>query len=131
MTAAGDASGVSLVGWAPELHVVTAAVQRLTDREGGALALVGPAGVGKSRVARESGPQATEAGATVLTGRAVTTGTATACGPPPKRPPRPALRRNRHRPRFARPGPRRPRAHRHHLGAANRTALATLAASVS
>ena len=77
MTRTGEAGAASIVGRTPELHVVDAAVRRLTDREGGALAIVGTAGVGKSRLAREAASLAATAGAMVLVGRAVTTGTAT------------------------------------------------------
>src|SRR3954468_19493347 len=64
-------------GRAPELHVVEAAVGRLAEGQGGAMAVLGPAGVGKSRLARETAALAAATGATVLTGRAVTTGTST------------------------------------------------------
>jgi DNA-binding CsgD family transcriptional regulator len=70
-----------LVARGDELRVVEMAVARLTEREGGALALVGPAGVGKSRLAREAASLAIASGATVLAGRAVTTGSSTAYRP--------------------------------------------------
>jgi len=76
-----DPGAALLVGRAPELHIVEAAVQRLGDGQGGAVAFVGTAGVGKSRLARETATVASAAGATVLTGRAVATGATTAYRP--------------------------------------------------
>src|SRR3954464_13515664 len=72
-----DAAFAPLVGRGAELLVVDAAVGRLAEGQGGAMAVVGPAGVGKSRLAREGAAVAAAAGATVLTGRAVTTGAST------------------------------------------------------
>ena len=72
-----DAGFAPLVGRGEELHVVQAAVNRLAEGRGGAMAVVGAAGVGKSRLARETAAIASAGGATVLTGRAVTTGTST------------------------------------------------------
>ncbi|MDQ1697070.1 MAG: hypothetical protein QOJ03_2423 [Frankiaceae bacterium] len=82
MTRAGDAGFAPLVGRGPELHVVEGAFQRLADRRsrdgrGGTVAIVGPAGVGKSRLAREALSIAAAVGTTALTGRAVTTGAST------------------------------------------------------
>src|SRR3954447_11441136 len=87
VTGVGDAGFAPLVGRGPELHVMEMAVRRLTDRDaepgrtGGAIAVVGPAGVGKSRLAPETIALAGEAGATVLSGRAVATGASTAYRP--------------------------------------------------
>src|SRR4051794_19331542 len=81
MTSSGDAWFAPIVGRGAELHVVETAVRRLTDHQGGAIAVVGPAGVGKSRLAREAAGIAEHAGATVLTGRAVATGATTAYRP--------------------------------------------------
>ena len=81
MTEAGDRGTALLVGRAPELHVVETAIARLVDGRGGAIAFVGAAGVGKSRLAREAAAHAGAAGTAVLSGRAVSTGTATAYRP--------------------------------------------------
>jgi len=81
VTSMGGEEAAPLVGRAPELHIVEAAVQRLGDRTGGAIAFVGQAGVGKSRLARETAVVAAAAGAHVVTGRAVTTGGTTAYRP--------------------------------------------------
>src|SRR4051794_18184349 len=81
MTSSGDAWFAPIVGRGAELHVVETAVRRLTGHQGGAIAVVGPAGVGKSRLARETATIAEHAGATVLTGRAVATGGTTAYRP--------------------------------------------------
>src|SRR3954452_16617354 len=78
MTSSGDAWFAPIVGRGAELHVVETAVRRLTGHQGGAIAVVGPAGVGKSRLARETATIAAGAGATVLSGRAVATGASTA-----------------------------------------------------
>jgi DNA-binding CsgD family transcriptional regulator len=61
----------ALCGRAHEQVVVVAAVDRLSRGDGGALALMGTAGVGKSRLARELLSHAERRGATVLAGRAV------------------------------------------------------------
>jgi DNA-binding CsgD family transcriptional regulator len=66
-----------MVGRDPELRVVETAVAALRDGHGGALAVVGAAGVGKSRLAREAVTFAGASGLTVLTGRAVATGGST------------------------------------------------------
>jgi DNA-binding CsgD family transcriptional regulator len=66
-----------LVGREGELRVVDTAVSALADGRGGALALVGAGGVGKSRLAREAAQLAANRGFTVLTGRAVATGGST------------------------------------------------------
>ena len=66
-----------LVGRDSELRVVDSAVAALAEGRGGALAVVGAAGVGKSRVAREAVSLASARGLTVLTGRAVATGGST------------------------------------------------------
>src|SRR4051812_49493346 len=81
MTSPGDAWFAPLVGRGAELQVVDPAVRRLTAHQGGAIAIVGPAGVGKSRLARETAVIAEHAGATVLSGRAVATGASTAYRP--------------------------------------------------
>src|SRR4051794_2204107 len=81
MTSPGDAGFAPLVGRGAELQVVDTAVRRLSEHQGGAIAVVGPAGVGKSRLARETAAIAEQAGATVLTGRAVATGASTAHRP--------------------------------------------------
>ena len=73
----GEAAPPGLVGRDPELRVMATAVDALTGRRGGALAVVGPAGVGKSRVAREATAFASARGVAVLTGRAVATGGST------------------------------------------------------
>ena len=66
-----------LVGREGELRLVDSAVSALADGHGGALAVVGAAGVGKSRIAREAVALAAARGLTVLTGRAVATGGST------------------------------------------------------
>lgn len=66
-----------LVGRVGELDTLAHAVAALGDGSGGMLALVGPAGVGKSRLAREAVRLARDAGVLVLTGRAVALGTPT------------------------------------------------------
>ena len=66
-----------MVGRDPELRVVETAVGALQEGRGGALAVVGAAGVGKSRLAREAVALAHAQGLTVLTGRAVATGGST------------------------------------------------------
>src|SRR4051812_34553921 len=81
MTSPGDAGFAPLVGRGAELQVVDTAVRRLSEHQGGAIAVVGPAGVGKSRLARETATIAEHAGATVLSGRAVATGASTAYRP--------------------------------------------------
>src|SRR4051794_8721372 len=64
-------------GRAQELRAVESAVARLAERQGGVVAVVGPSGVGKSRIAREAAALAAVRNATVLTGRAVATGSST------------------------------------------------------
>src|SRR3954467_13354988 len=81
VTSSGDAWFAPIVGRGAELQVVETAVRRLSERQGGAIAVVGPAGVGKSRLARETARIAGRAGATVLSGRAVATGASTAYRP--------------------------------------------------
>src|SRR4051794_28366815 len=66
-----------LVGREDELRVVETAVSALAEGQGATLAVVGAAGVGKSRVAREAVSLAAARGLTVLTGRAVATGGST------------------------------------------------------
>src|SRR3954447_11647736 len=73
----GAAALLDLVGRDPELQTIDTAVAALADGRGGAIALVGPGGVGKSRLAREAATRAGAAGLTVLTGRAVATGGST------------------------------------------------------
>src|SRR3954451_8130518 len=77
VTLTGEAAAPGLVGRDLELRAVEMAVAAVADRRGGALAVVGPAGVGKSRLAREATARATTAGTTGLTGRAVATGGST------------------------------------------------------
>jgi DNA-binding CsgD family transcriptional regulator len=62
-----------LVGRELELRVIETAVEALREGRGGALAVVGAAGVGKSRLARAAADLAGGSGLTVLTGRAVAT----------------------------------------------------------
>ena len=73
----GEADALTLVGREPELHAVEVGVAALAEGRGGAIALVGPGGVGKSRLARQAASRAAATGARVLTGRAVATGGAT------------------------------------------------------
>src|SRR3954469_1331539 len=77
VTLTGEAAAPGLVGRDLELRAVETAVAAVAERRGGALAGVGPAGVGKSRLAREATARATASGTTVLTGRAVATGGST------------------------------------------------------
>ena len=70
-------SSGGLVGREAELRLVDAAVRALADRRGGTVAVVGAAGVGKSRLARAAADLAADGGLTVLTGRAVATGGST------------------------------------------------------
>jgi class 3 adenylate cyclase/DNA-binding CsgD family transcriptional regulator len=70
-----------LVGRHRELGVLRAALQRARAGAGGVAVLVGEAGVGKSRLARELAEAAAEQGCTVLTGRALAGG-----NPQPYRP---------------------------------------------
>jgi len=80
VTVTGDITA-TLVGREPELHAVQTSVTMLTEGRGGAIVLVGPGGVGKSRLAREAAARAAAAGACVLTGRAVATGRSTSYRP--------------------------------------------------
>jgi DNA-binding CsgD family transcriptional regulator len=66
-----EAGPVALVGRDRELHLVETAVAGLAEGRGGTLAFLGPAGIGKSRLAREAVRAAIDLGATVLAGRAV------------------------------------------------------------
>ena len=66
-----------MVGREPELRVVDTAINAVRDGQGGVLAIVGPAGVGKSKLGREAVVRADAAGMTVLNGRAVATGGST------------------------------------------------------
>ena len=66
-----------LIGREGELRVLDTAVSALAEGRGGALSVVGAAGVGKSRLAREAAQLAAVHGLTVLTGRAVATGGST------------------------------------------------------
>lgn len=59
-----------LIGRGAELGVLTAALQKAGDGEGGVVFLVGDAGVGKSRLAREVSAMASTREFLVLTGRA-------------------------------------------------------------
>ena len=81
MRGSGDSWSAPIVARDGELRVVETAVRRLTDGQGGAIGIVGPAGVGKSRLAREAAAIAQVAGTTMLTGRAVATGASTAYRP--------------------------------------------------
>jgi class 3 adenylate cyclase/DNA-binding CsgD family transcriptional regulator/tetratricopeptide (TPR) repeat protein len=60
-----------LVGRHRELELLLAALRRARKGEGGVVVVVGEAGVGKSRLARELAGVAADQGCTVLTGRAV------------------------------------------------------------
>ena len=73
----GEPALLDLVGRAPELQAIDAALAGLGEGRGGAIALVGPGGVGKSRLAREATTRAAAQGITVLSGRAVATGGST------------------------------------------------------
>src|SRR3954447_719739 len=73
----GEPALLDLVGRGTELQAIDVAVAALADGRGGAMALVGPGGVGKSRLAREAMTRASAHGITVLTGRAVDTGGST------------------------------------------------------
>src|SRR4051812_14721342 len=73
----GEPALLDLVGRVAELQAIDAAIAALADGRGGAMALVGPGGVGKSRLAREAMTRASARGITVLTGRAVDTGGST------------------------------------------------------
>ncbi|MBV9292781.1 MAG: AAA family ATPase [Frankiales bacterium] len=77
MTVTRDAAARTIVGRGPELQAIDTAVAALADGQGGAVALVGPGGVGKSRLAREATAIASARGLTVLSGRAVATGGST------------------------------------------------------
>ena len=61
----------TLVGRESELGILSAALDRLADRAGGMVFLVGEPGVGKSRLAREAAAEATSRGLPILSGRAV------------------------------------------------------------
>src|SRR5207302_3046004 len=54
VTLMGAAALLDLVGRDPELQAIDTAIAALGEGRGGALALVGPGGVGKSRLAREA-----------------------------------------------------------------------------
>src|SRR3954454_9225193 len=73
----GEPALLDLVGRGTELQAIDVAVAALAGGRGGAMALVGPGGVGKSRLAREAMTRASARGITVLTGRAVDTGGST------------------------------------------------------
>ncbi|HEX2030046.1 MAG TPA: BREX system ATP-binding domain-containing protein, partial [Actinomycetota bacterium] len=60
-----------VVGRDEELAVLDGELSRARDGAGGVAFLVGEAGIGKSRLAREAGARATAAGMVVLRGRAV------------------------------------------------------------
>ena len=78
MTAVRDAAATEVVGREVELDAVDHALTGLVSGRGGAIAIVGPGGVGKSRLAREAAARATSVGtAVVLSGRAVATGGST------------------------------------------------------
>src|SRR3954451_21398654 len=77
----GEPALLDLVGRGTELQAIDAAVAALADGRGGAIALVGPGGVGKSRLAREAMTRASAQRIAVLTGRAVDTGGSTAQRP--------------------------------------------------
>jgi DNA-binding CsgD family transcriptional regulator len=61
----------TLVGRESELGILSAALDRLADRSGGMVFLVGEPGVGKSRLAREAAKVAASRGLPILSGRAV------------------------------------------------------------
>lgn len=63
-----------LIGREAEVEVIRSALDRAAAREGGMLFLIGDAGAGKSRLAREAIAQARARGFTALVGRAVHTG---------------------------------------------------------
>lgn len=73
----GDAAPLDLIGRDPELLAIDTAVRTLAEGRGGAMAVLGPAGVGKSRLARAAIGRASSNGVHVLTGRAVATGGST------------------------------------------------------
>ena len=77
VTSTGGIAAAGVVGRDPELHAIDIALGALSDGHGGAIALVGPGGVGKSRIAREALARAVERGLPVLTGRAVASGGST------------------------------------------------------
>jgi DNA-binding CsgD family transcriptional regulator len=60
-----------VVGRTAERHRLTAAIERAVGGEGGVVVLVGEAGVGKTRLARETADTARSADVTVLAGRCV------------------------------------------------------------
>lgn len=70
-----------VVGREDELRALERAVDDVAQARGGAVALTGPAGVGKSRLVREVFGRATRVGLPVMTGRAVSTSSATSYGP--------------------------------------------------
>jgi hypothetical protein len=63
-----------LIGRDAEFSLIRAAVESAQRSDGGAVVVVGEAGVGKSRLIREAVTVAREAGCAVLTGRAVQVG---------------------------------------------------------
>jgi len=77
VTPAGEIAAGDLVGRHDELQAVEVALAALAEGRGGAVALVGAGGVGKSRLGREALARAGRAGFCVLTGRAVATGGST------------------------------------------------------
>src|SRR5437660_5028547 len=77
VTLMGAAALLDLVGRDAELQSIDTAVAALAGGRGGAVAQVGPGGVGKSRLAREAMTRAGAQGITALTGRAVATGGST------------------------------------------------------
>src|SRR3954465_9786508 len=77
VTLMGEPALLDLVGRGTELQAIDVAVAALADGRGGAMALAGPGGVGKSRLAPGAMTRASAQGITVLTGRAVDTGGST------------------------------------------------------
>ena len=77
MTSTEAAPAAGLVGRGPELQALDFALAALAEQRGGAVALVGVGGVGKSRLGREAVARAVASGVCVLSGRAVATGGST------------------------------------------------------
>ncbi len=69
-------SAPALIGRHAELAALDAALERTVKRRGGAVFLTGEAGIGKSRLARETASRAFSTGMRVLRGRASTLSTA-------------------------------------------------------